>query len=114
MHPKLAGDAAAWPPPLHSPVGKVAPQGAEAQLRGSCDELLVGAAAPSAGGADLARRWGDVALGEQAVDRRGGGVQFLGYVRGTGLLLASCLEIAVKVGVTVRANPLMEAVLLVR
>jgi len=51
---KLAGDHGGWPSPDHRPVGKACPQRGEAQRRGAGGQVLVGAAAASAGGGHLA------------------------------------------------------------
>ncbi len=50
VHAKLAGDAGGWPSPRYRPVGKVCPQGGEAEFRRPGGELLVGGGAPRVGG----------------------------------------------------------------
>jgi hypothetical protein len=51
--------------------------------------------------------WGKACLVEQAADHRGGG-KLAGQLRGAGLLLAACLEVAAKVAVPLRASMVVE------
>lgn len=84
MHPKLAGDAGAWPSPSHRPVGQVGLQRREAELGGAKGELLVGAAAARVGGGHLAGCRGDACGVQQAA----------GDGCGVGKLAASCAGLA--------------------
>jgi hypothetical protein len=112
LHAKLAGDAGAWPSPRQGPVGQVVLERGEAQLRRPCSEVLVGAAAATAGRGHLAGRGSEAGGVQQAADHRGGGAKLAGQLRGAGLLLAACSEVAVKVAVPLRMSVAVEAALL--
>jgi hypothetical protein len=74
--------------------------------------VLVGAAAPSTGGAHLAGQRSDAGGVQQAANHPAGGVQFLGKLRGTGLLLGARQQVAVKVDIPLRVSVAVKALLL--
>src|SRR6266542_1492772 len=83
----------------------------EAQLRGSCGQLLVGGGTALAGGAHPAGWRSDACGGQQVVDHRGGGAELAGQLGGTGVPLAACLEIAAKVGEPLVTSMIVKAAL---
>jgi len=111
-HPKLAGDAGAGPSSCRRSVGKVCPQRREAQLRRLGGQLLVGGGAPRMGGGHPAGRGDDAYRLQRAADHRDGGAKLAGQLRGTGLLLCACQQVAVKVAVPLRVRVAVEVLLL--